>query len=112
VNKVIIFFLSMLFVFSSLSSFAEPTSEKVRIVNIRPYHNQDGGPADVYVVIDRVSVCNTNTYRIPMAWGGSKESVSAAMAALIAGRDVQLEVDGAGCGTPAWTTKIQSIYLW
>lgn len=97
---------------TSAVSFAEPTSEKVKILNVRPYHNTSGGPAEVYIVIDRISLCGTNTYRIPLGWGGAKESVAAAMSAVLTGRDVQIEIDNAGCGSPAWTTNIQSIYLW
>ncbi|HEY6528758.1 MAG TPA: hypothetical protein VIZ65_08685 [Cellvibrionaceae bacterium] len=91
---------------------AEPTSTKLKIVKVRPYNNASGGPGDVYIQTDRTGPCNTNTYRIPLAWGGGKESFSIAVTALVAGRDVEIEIDNAGCGTPAWATNVQSIYLW
>ncbi|MEK6747716.1 MAG: hypothetical protein AABY83_00735 [Pseudomonadota bacterium] len=111
-KKMALVIVALVFQLLSAATFAEPTTGKVKILNVRPYHNTTGGPTDVYIVINSVSLCGTNTYKIPMAWGGAKESVAAAMAAVVAGRDVQIEIDNAGCGTPAWTTNVQSIYLW
>jgi hypothetical protein len=93
------------------SAYAEPTSAKLKIVKVRPYHNISGGAGEVYIQTDKAGPCNTGVYRIPLGWGGGKESFSIAVTALVSGRDVEIEIDNAGCGNPAWATNVQSIYL-
>lgn len=92
-------------------AMAEPTSERIRIVKVRPYHEKTGVPAWVYVTFDRVPFCDSTTFVIPMSWGGAKETYAIALAALLSNREVLVEMDNAGCASPNWTTKIQSLYL-
>ncbi|HET7332009.1 hypothetical protein [Dyella sp.] len=46
---------------------------------------------------------------INLGFGGAKEIYAAALSAMVAGKSVQLEVVGTGCG--GWGTTLQSIYI-
>ncbi|WAC74954.1 hypothetical protein OU995_09760 [Roseateles sp. SL47] len=96
---------------ASLPLSAEPTSEEVKIVTVRPYLNEGGGPADIFVHTDRPVLCNTNIFVIRGSWGGAKEATTAAYAALLTGRSVKIEIHASGCANPGWQTQVQSIYL-
>ncbi|MDG9671476.1 hypothetical protein ONV78_27325 [Hahella sp. CR1] len=105
------FFCAAIMFLTPMVSMAEPTTEPLNILRIRPYNSESNGLASVYIYTDRKSLCDTDMYRIDLGWYGSKEMVSAAMAAMIAGKQVQLEIDNAGCASPSWSTKLQSIYV-
>ncbi len=80
---------------------------------VRPYNNLSGGVGDVYITVSQTSLCSTNIFYLSLAWGGAKESVTAAMVALISGKEVQIEVSNAGCAVAPyqWMTGVQFIYL-
>jgi len=96
----------------STAVHAEPTMAPHAIVYIRPYLNSGNANSGmVYVQIDTTDLCATNTYAIDLTWGGSKQLVATLMLALAQNKKVQIEIDNAGCATPSWNTRIQSIYL-
>ena len=71
---------------ASLSVHAEPTLGPVKIKTLRSYNNSAGGAGQVYITIDQIGLCNTEVYGVPMEWGGSKETMSIALAAMAAGK--------------------------
>lgn len=87
---------------------AEPTTAPAKIRMIRTY-NSDGGTGSVYVQLDNKSLCDTDTYKINLAWGGSKQVLATALSAFLADSSVRIEVANAGC--TGWGTLVQSIYL-
>jgi transcription elongation factor len=96
----------------STAVHAEPTTAPHSIVYIRPYLNSGSANSGmVYFQIEAADLCATNTYGIDLTWGGSKQLVAVLMLAQAQNKRVQIEIDNAGCGTPAWNTKVQSIYL-
>lgn len=111
--KVIILLLSLTQITSV--AHAEPTSGPVSITQIRPF--QGGLASDlsksrglIYIEIDSSSFCNTNTFSIDLKYAGSQEMYSAAMAAMMAGKKVKLDLkqDQKGCH---WGKEIRSIYV-
>jgi hypothetical protein len=94
--------------FMSSLAQAEPTSGPVKVLEVRPYNIQ-GSPGAVYVRIDQVSMCNTDTYKIDLSWNGSKEVLAAALSALLADKPVKVEVANTGC--VGFATPIQSLYI-
>lgn len=89
---------------------AEPTSGAVHIISLRPYANANGTTGgQVYVRVDSAAFCSTDTFMINLGFGGAKEIYAAALSAMVAGKSVQLEVVGTGCG--GWGTTLQSIYI-
>jgi hypothetical protein len=90
------------------AALAEPTTGPVKLLEVRPY-NLPGAPASVYVRIDQVSLCTTDTYRIDLSWNGSKEVLATALSALVADKPVKVEVANGGC--TGWGTPIQSLYI-
>ena len=96
----------------SAAVHAEPTMAPHSILYIRPYPNSGNANAGmVYFQIEAVDACSTNIYAIDLTWGGSKALVAVLMMAQAQNKKVQIEIDNAGCATPAWNTKVQSIYL-
>ncbi|WP_156401371.1 hypothetical protein [Duganella sp. Root1480D1] len=89
-------------------AFAEPTTGPVKILEVRPY-NVQGAPGAVYVRIDQVSLCNTDTYKIDLSWSGSKEILATALSALVADKPIKVEVANSGC--VGFATPIQSLYI-
>lgn len=104
--------ISLLIAFASIFMggpvLAEPTTDPVKIRMIRTY-NSDGGAGSVYVQIDNKSLCETDTYKINLAWGGSKQVLATALSAFLTDNSVRIEVANAGC--TGWGTLVQSIYL-
>lgn len=94
--------------FMTQVALAEPTTGAVKVVEVRPY-NVQGAPGAIYVRIDQISLCNTDTYKIDLTWSGSKEVLAAALAALIADKPVKVEVVGSAC--IGFATPIQSLYI-
>ncbi len=83
---------------------AEPTSGKVKINNIRPYHSSNNV---VFIEVSNSSFCNTNVFKII----NDKQMYSAALAAMMSDKDVKIEViDSTGCS--GWGTILQSIYIY
>jgi hypothetical protein len=99
------------FLVAVLSSvvIAEPTTSAVTITRLRPYNTSGWGV--VYLSVSQTSLCNSNSYVIDLSWAGAKEIYAAALAAMMAGKQVQVEIDNAGCATPGWTTKVQSLVV-
>lgn len=90
---------------------AEPTTENLTITAVRPYVTLSAASV-VYITMNKASLCGTNVYRIDMAQNAGKELYSLALAALMAGSTVAVEIDNGGCGTPTWNTRVQSIYIY
>jgi steroid 5-alpha reductase family enzyme len=86
---------------------SEPTTEPVNITHIRPYNSTGSGA--VFIHTDTTSLCDTSVYKIDLSWGGSKEILSVALAALMANKQVRIEIDNAGC--TGWGSRIQSMYI-
>ena len=84
----------------------EPTSDLLKIVNVRPY-NSNGGSGAVYLQMDQNSVCATSVYKIDLSYGGAKEVYASILAAMAADKSVKIEV--AGCN--GWGSTIQSVYV-
>ena len=99
-----------LFVSAIAAARAEPTTVPVSIVEVRPY-NIEGTTAGsaVFVAVDQVSACETNTYKIDMRFAGSKEVYVAVLSAFLTGKKVRIEVVNSGC--TGWGSTIQSIYV-
>jgi len=96
----------------STAVHAEPTMAPHTVMYIRPYLNSGSANLGmVYFQIEAADLCATNTYAIDLTWGGSKQLVAVLMLAQAQNKKVQIEIDNAGCATPAWNTKVQSIYL-
>lgn len=107
-KKLNLLYLFLAMAFAGIAE-SEPTTNQVMITKIRPYNTPSMGV--IYISVDQVSLCNSNTYVVDLAWSGSKEIYSAALAAMIAGKKVNIEIDNAGCANPGWTTKIQSLIV-
>lgn len=103
-------FFSLIFISNIV--VAEPTVNDIQITMVRPYNDLTrAGSGSVYIYTDRVSLCDANMYRIDLSAPGSNALVAVATAALMGDKLVAIEIDNAGCATPGWQTKIQSIYL-
>jgi hypothetical protein len=95
---------------ASIVCNAEPTSPPLSITYIRPY---SGGSA-VFIATNNPpgSFCSTSVYTIDMTTPSGKAMYAAALAALLAGKTVQLELaacDGGAGGVG--THSLQSIYI-
>lgn len=87
---------------------AEPTSDQMTILSLRPY--MDGPAGIVYVHVSSTAFCNTDTFAIDMSRPGAKEAYAAALAALTSGKNVRLEAfNSTGCN--GWATRLQSIFI-
>lgn len=87
---------------------AEPTSDQMTILSLRP--NMDGPAGIVYVHVSSTAFCNTDTFAIDMSRPGAKEAYAAALAALTSGKNVRLEAfNSTGCN--GWATRLQSIFI-
>jgi hypothetical protein len=102
-------YLWIMFLFLTTAVNAEPTTDWVKITQLRPYNMPTA--AVVYMSVDKTSVCDTNTYVIDLSWVGGKEIYAMALAAVTSGKPVKVEVVNIGCATPNWTTKVQSLYM-
>lgn len=108
ISRILMLLALVIIGISGNAAFAEPTTGPVKILEVRPY-NVQGAPAAVYVRVDQVSLCNTDTYRIDLSWNGSKEVLASALAALVADKYVKVEVVNTGC--VGFATAIQSLYI-
>lgn len=90
---------------------AEPTTPSVRITSVRTYGSNTGTGGMVFVTVDAVTLCGSNTFMINMGWGAAKEMVATALTAQVAGRPVRIEIEAGPCASPAFYTQIQSIYI-
>jgi hypothetical protein len=85
------------------SSTAEPTGNTTTISHLRPYV----GGNTVYVYMSDTSPCGVSLYTLDLSTPAGKAAYAQALAALVAGKQVRIEVvtPCAGIYTP-----IQSIY--
>jgi len=85
---------------------AEPTSDKLSIVSLRPY---GGGIA--YVQVSSDTFCTTDTFTIDLTQPSGKEMYAAVLAALTGGKKIRIEASNAtGCN--GWATRLQSVFLY
>jgi len=95
----------MLTVFPAIS-LAEPTSQQLLITQIRPYTTT---VAKAYLEVNSSSFCGQSWFSINLMDAGGKEMYAAALAAAMAGKQVQLELK---LNTPcAFGMELQSIYV-
>lgn len=88
---------------------AEPTGSPVKIKSIRSY-NAAGGAGMAFIQVSSASPCNTDTYKIDLSWGGSREVLATALSAFNGNHDVAIEIaNSTGC--TGWGTLVQSIYI-
>ena len=103
-KAVSIFFATMMV---PLVAVAEPTSEAVSIISLRPYIG-----SNVVFVYTTTSLCANPFYSIDLSSNGGKGAYAAALSALAAGKMVKLEILAAGCNTgPSGSTVVQSLYI-
>jgi len=89
---------------------AEPTSGAVTISQLRPYV----GATSVYVYLNGTGPCGQqsgsyNIYSLDLSTPSGKAAYAAALVAVSAGKQVQVEVIAGACGAPY--PGIQSIYI-
>lgn len=92
------------------TAHAGPVYGPVKVIELRPY----GGSDFAYLVTDNPygTFCSQSWYSINMASTGGKQMFAVALAALLSGKKVQLELAGA-CGSgPATSNPLQSIYIY
>jgi hypothetical protein len=93
-----------------LPTMAEPTSAAVMIKSVRVYNVPPGnGPGFALVQVATPSICSTDTYKIDLAWGGSRETLATALSAFNADQFVLIEAVGSQCN--GWGSLLQSIYI-
>ncbi len=96
---------------ASSSAFAEPTSGNVTISQLRPYV----GGTQVFVYVNGVGPCGAGVsgaygiYTIDLTSASGKAAYAAALAAVMAGKQVQLEAIASACGNPY--PGLQSVYV-
>lgn len=100
--------IAVILLLSSIA-YSEPTTNPLTLVSVRPYNHQVNGA--VFLMVNKNSLCDTDTYQIDLSRAGSKEVYSAALAAMMAGKKVKIEIDNEGCSDPKWSTKVQSLYI-
>ncbi|BDU16922.1 hypothetical protein [Lysobacter auxotrophicus] len=84
---------------------AGETGGRVNIVSLRPYVGK------VYVQVSPGGLCGTDVFTIELANTGGKEMYAAALTALSAGKQVELEVSNA-TGCAGWGTNLQSLFVY
>ncbi|WP_043090301.1 MULTISPECIES: hypothetical protein [unclassified Xanthomonas] len=97
----------LLFLGAAALAQAEPTSDLVSVVSLRPYI----GDSMVYIEVDSDALCGTLTFTIDTSQPNGKEVYAAAMTALTTGKKVRLEVP-TSIGCKGWGSKLQSIYIY
>lgn len=91
------------------TAIAEPTGSPVKIKSIRSY-NVASGSGFALVEVTPASICNTDTYKIELSWGGSREVLATALSAFNGDHLVAVEIaNSTGC--TGWGTLIQSLYI-
>jgi hypothetical protein len=94
VKKLNYFALAVLILISTLA-YSEPTSQPVKISFIRPYA---GDLVLLGAYITPGNFCQTSLYSINIGTSAGKAQYSLALAALLAGNYVQLELVSGACG--------------
>lgn len=98
----------LLTVFPAIS-LAEPTSPPMSITQIRPYATTTQGAVPKAYIDVNTTFCGFTVFSINLAEAGGKEIYAAALAAAMAGKQVQLEIKtGTTC---VWGMELQSIYV-
>jgi len=98
--------LTLVLSMGSGAAMAEPSSQRVKLIEVRPYI----GNSDVYIRTNVDAVCGTPIFRIVTSQPNGKEAYAAALTAITSGRSVVLEVSNA-TGCTGWGTALQSIYI-
>ncbi len=79
-------------------------SDWVKVVQVRSIIS-----GEVYFVLDKVAMCNTNTLLLRVANDTSKAAYSALLAAATAGKEVKLETWGECAPNGGWGTEVQAV---
>ena len=99
--------IGLFMMFSASVVLAGPSSTPLKIISIRPYMDTStSGPGSVYIQVSP-AFCNTDTFRIDNGWGGAKETYSAALASMMADKNVVIEVDVCN----GWGSTIRSLSI-
>jgi hypothetical protein len=85
---------------------AGETGARVKIVSLRPY---SGGPS-AYMQVASDALCGTSVFTIAVSEPSGKEVYATALSALVAGKDVAIEVSNS-TGCTGWGTRVQSLYI-
>lgn len=96
----------LLFAIGAVPVMAEPSSPRVKLIEVRPYI----GSSEVHIKTNVDAVCGTNGFRIITSQPNGKEAYAAALTALTSGKSVVVEVSNA-TGCTGWGTVLQSIYI-
>ena len=91
----------------SFSAHSGETSDLAEVLRLRPL--SDSGTAGVYMLLKSSTICETTEFRIDLAKIGGQEMYSAALAAMLAGKKIQVEAVTSGC--TGWGTELRSIYI-
>ncbi|MEW6995207.1 hypothetical protein AADZ84_13175 [Colwelliaceae bacterium MEBiC 14330] len=105
-NKFLIHFLLFFSVFHTLAVKAQGlSSDWVKVIQLRPITS-----GKVYFVVDKVAICNTNSFLMKITDNGSKAVYSTLLAAAMSGKKIKLET-WRGCATSngGWGTEIEAI---
>lgn len=86
---------------------AEPTGLRVNVVELRPYASS----TVAYLQVSSSELCGTSVFAIPLDEVGGKEMYATALAALVAGKKIALEVSNSR-GCTGWGTRLQSIFIY
>jgi hypothetical protein len=87
------------------AAHAEPTSDDVQIIWVRPYSSAT--PA-AFIGAASPIICSTSAFKIDLSAPGGKEIYAAALTAMTAGKKVKLEISNAK-GCQGWGTELQSV---
>ena len=107
-NLIVI--IALLAMAASGGTLAEPTTKKVKITSLRPYHSDNNG---AYLYVDRVTpICthqgDVNVFLIDLKT--QKAHYAAALTAFALDKEVRIEISNE-TGCTGWGTRIQSIYM-
>lgn len=107
VTKLIIA-LMLLTLFLTATLHAMPMgASRVNVIELRPY----AGSPVAYLRVSSAELCGTDAFTIPLTDVGGKEMYAAALAALMSGKQIGLEVSNA-TGCTGWGTRLQSIFIY
>lgn len=85
---------------------AAPIGGRMLILSMRPYI---GG--SIYLAVSSKDLCGTEVFSFMGGDVNGKEMYAAALTAMVAGKEVQLEVSAA-TGCTGWGTRLQSIFIY
>lgn len=98
--------IAILFLAGAGIAAAEPSSPRVKLIEVRPYIANN----DVYIRTNVDAICGTSIFRIVTSQPNGKEAYAAALTAITSGKSVVVEVSNS-TGCTGFGTVLQSIYI-